>query len=222
MLFRPAAFALALALLAAPAAQAHHAGSNIDASMSAREPSFQAIDAPAPDFELADAQGETVRLADLAEQIVVLKFVGLGCEPCRAQAALFAEAQAMIAASPMSERVRFLTVATNPEEDAGDALARYGAEHGLDPAGWTFLTTLESDPPHATRLLARAFGVDPEDEAKAVTLVIDRGLRLAGRFEGVAFDPVNLVLYVNGLLQHGPTEAERGEESGRWWKRLER
>jgi protein SCO1 len=219
---RHVALALALALLVAPAAEAHHAGGDVDAVMSAREPSFVAVDAPAPYFELADAQGETVRLDDFAEAIVVLKFVKVGCEPCREQAALFAEAQAMIGASPMGDRVRFLTVTTSPEENAGDALARHVAESGLDPATWDFLTMVDGDPPHAARLLAQAYGVDPDEEGKAVTLVIDRGLRLAGRFEGAAFDPVNLVLYVNGLLQHAPASLERGGDGGRWWERLRR
>ena len=50
-----------------------------------------------------------------------------------------------------------------------------------------------------------------------VTHVIDRGGRFAAKFHGMRFDPLNMVLYVNGLTNNVPKPAK--PEPG-WWDSL--
>jgi protein SCO1/2 len=52
-----------------------------------------------------------------------------------------------------------------------------------------------------------------------VTHVIDRGGRWAANFHGLDFAPVNLVLYINGLVNQ-PAGAAGQAETG-WWQRLQ-
>ena len=81
----------------------------------------------------------------------------------------------------------------------------YGEAHGLDPSNWTFLTTREGQAEDATRKLSEEYNVrfDPLEGGQqmhgVVTHVIDRGGRFAAKFHGLRFDPLNLVMYVNGL-----------------------
>lgn len=51
-----------------------------------------------------------------------------------------------------------------------------------------------------------------------VTHVIDRGGRLAAKFHGLRFEPVNMVLYLNGLINNAST-AEPPAEKG-WLEQL--
>jgi protein SCO1/2 len=49
----------------------------------------------------------------------------------------------------------------------------------------------------------------------AVFHVIDRGGRLAGKFHGLDFDPMNMVLYINGLT-NAPYRKQAAAEAGLW------
>lgn len=220
---RTLALALALAL-AGSAARAHHPGEALDETMAAQEPSFEAVDRPAPPFDLADAEGNPVALADLAGKVVVLDFVSASCTgPCPPQSRLLAELQEKVNASPMRDMVEFVTVTTDPAADGPEAMRAYGGAQGLDPANWRFLTTRAGDPEDATRALSGAYagGFAPLGDGRqahgAVFHVLDRDGRLAGRFHGLGFDPVHLVLYVNGLTQ-APEAAARPERG--LWDRL--
>jgi protein SCO1/2 len=209
----------------APVAVAHHPGADLDTVMGKKEKFFQAIDMPAPGFELADADGNTVRLSDFADRIVVLNFVFAGCaEVCPLHSALIADVQAKINGTPMKDMVQFISVTTDPANDTPEVLRGYGAAHGLDRRNWMFLTTRPGDPDDATRNLAEAYKIrfDPLDSGQqmhgVVTHVIDRGGRFAAKFHGLRFDPLNLVLYINGLTNapHGSnTTAQTG-----WWERV--
>lgn len=216
---------LLAALAAAPAALAHHPGADLDAVMGEKEEFFQAIDRPAPPFELADADGNTVRLSDFADKIVVLNFIFAGCgDVCPLHSALIADVQAKINVTPMKDLVRFVTVTTDPANDTPAVLKAYGAAHGLDSRNWVFLTKRRGDPDDATRKLAESYNVrfDSVEGGQqmhgVVTHVIDRGGRLAAKFHGLRFDPLNLVLYINGLT-NDPHGAGKTAETG-WWERV--
>lgn len=218
--------AVAFLVLTAPAL-ADHPGAGLDEAMQDREKYFQPVDEPAAGFELADAGGNTVRLSDLSEKIVVLNFVFASCGGvCPLHSDLIARIQEMINATPMKDIVQFVTVTTDPDKDTPEVLKAYGAAHGLDPVNWTFLTTRPGQPEDATRGLAADYGLrfDPLDDGQqmhgVVTHVIDRGGRLAAKFHGLQFEPVNLVSYVNGLVNaerpHG-----RADEPGLWQRMRE-
>ena len=80
--------------------------------------------------------------------------------------------------------------------------------HGLDPHNWTFLTTRKGQAEDATRKLSEEYNVrfEPLEGGQqmhgVVTHVIDRGGRFAAKFHGLKFDPLNLVMYVNGLTNN--------------------
>ena len=209
------AFALpALLALGSPAA-AHHPGDRLDEVMTGKEQFFQTVDKPAPGFELVDADGKPVALSDFADRIVVMHFIYAGCpDVCPLHADRIAEIQGMINQTPMKDRVQFVSITTDPANDTPDVLKAYGPSHGLDPANWVFVTAGPEQGEDATRRLVEAYGhkfMITEDGLQVhgvVTHVIDRGGRWAANFHGLKFDPLNLVLYVNGLTNNPQKAAE--------------
>jgi len=220
--------ALMIATLAyATPATAHHPGADLDKVMGSREQFFQAIDSPAPPFELADADGNVVRLSDFADRIVVLNFIFAGCtEVCPLHSALIADVQSKINITPMKDIVQFITVTTDPEVDTPDVMRSYGEVHGIDPHNWMFLTRRAGETEDATRTLSQTYNVkfEPLEDSQqmhgAVTHVIDRGGRFAAKFHGLRFEPLNLVLYINGLT-NAPSRPSRPAETG-WWDSIKR
>ena len=209
------------------AGQAHgnHPGEKLDERMSKLEQYFQAIDAPAPGFALADAKGEPAKLADLGDSILILHFIYARCpHVCPLHAEKVAEVQSLLNQSPMKDFVRFITVTTDPESDTPDVMNAYGQQHGLDPYNWHFLTKQPSQPDDVTRRLAQDYGLEftqTEENLQmhgVVTFVIDRNGRLAAKFHGLEFDPLNIVLYVNGLLNKASSHDTRKEPT--WWETL--
>ena len=51
-----------------------------------------------------------------------------------------------------------------------------------------------------------------------VTHVIDRRGRWAANFHGLRFDSLNLVLYINGLVNNGDRPADKKPLD--WWNKL--
>ena len=204
----------ALLALGSPAA-AHHPGDELDEVMTGKEQFFQAIDRPAPGFGLVDANGRPVALSDFADRIVVMHFIYAGCpDVCPLHTDRVAEIQAMINQTPMKDRVQFVSITTDPANDTPAVLKDYGPAHGLDPANWVFLTAGPEHAEDATRRLVEAYGhrfMATEDGLQVhgvVTHVVDRGGRWAANFHGLKFDPLNLVLYVNGLTNQPPKPAK--------------
>ncbi|WP_290482186.1 SCO family protein [Hyphomonas sp. UBA3201] len=203
-------------------ALAHHPGADLDKVMGSKEQFFQAIDSPAPPFDLADADGGAVNLSDFADRIVVLNFIFAGCtDVCPLHSALIADVQSKVNATPMKDMVQFFTVTTDPEIDTADVLKSYAEAHGLDPQNWMFLTRRPGDPEDATRTLSDAYNVkfQPLDDGQqmhgVVTHVIDRDGRFAAKFHGLRFEPLNLVLYINGLT-NAPSRPSKPADVG-WW-----
>src|SRR3546814_592725 len=168
---------------AAPTA-AHRPVSYLGRVMDSKEKYFQLIDRPAPAFELMGAGEKAITLADFTDKIVVLHFVYASCpDVCPLHAEKIADVQAKINLSPMKDMVQFVTITTDPEKDTADVLAGYGPAHGLDPANWTFLTTLPEQAEDSTRTLAQAFGHsfttsdDGYQTHGVVTHITDRGAR---------------------------------------------
>jgi protein SCO1/2 len=216
--------ALAASLLAAPAA-AHHPGNNLDEVMGSREKYFQPIDKPAPPFSLQDSDGRKFSLADFEGKVVVLHFVYASCgDVCPLHADRIAEIQDMVNVSPSKEQVQFITITTDPEKDTPQILRDYGPAHGLDGANWTFLTTTPGQPEDTTRRLAEAFGhtfTQTPSGAQVhgvVTHVIDKQGLWRANFHGLRFQSINLVLYVNSLVNEGQRAV--GSEAKSLWDRL--
>ncbi|WP_095694398.1 SCO family protein [Sinorhizobium sojae] len=214
-----------LLLASASVTLGHHPGVDLDEMMGSAEKFFQVIDEPvAPPFELADAEGKVVRLSDFSGKIVVLYFFFASCtDLCPIHSEVIADIQRKINIGPMKDMVQFLAITTDPSKDTPEVLKTYGALHGLDASNWMFLTTAPGQSEDTTRKLSEAYKVrfealeDDQQMHGAVTHVIDRGGPFAAKIHGLRFDPMNMVLYINGLSNN--VQKSRREQPG-WWERL--
>ncbi len=195
-----------LLLVMTPSATLAHSLKDLETQLGDREKYFQPIDRKAPGFTLEDADARAVRLADYRGKVVVLHFIYASCpDVCPLHAHRIAQIQGMINRTPMRDEVRFISITTDPEADTGDVLRDYGSAHGFDPANWMFLTS-GRDRPAATRELAERYGhkFTKIDDGYlvhgVVTHLIDREGRWRANFHGLKFNPTNLVLLVNALV----------------------
>ena len=217
--------ALMLIIVASAGPAAAHSLAEVEGELGGKERYFQPVDQPAPDFTLRDAAGRELRLADLRGEVVVLHFIYTSCpDICPLHAEKIAEIQAMMNQTPMKEQVRFVTITTDPVRDTPAVMQGYGTAHDLDPANWTFLTSLPSQPENATRQLAQSFGhtfTPTEDGMQMhgiVTHVIDQEGRWRANFHGLEFEPTNLLVYLNALVNRAQAPHPHSEPS--LWERL--
>jgi protein SCO1/2 len=217
----------ALAVITAfmPVAWAHSLD-ELEATLGEKEKYFQPLDKPAPDFTLRDADGDIARLADFRGKVVVMHFIYASCpDVCPLHAERVAEIQAMVNQTPMKDQIQFISVTTDPSKDTADVLRDYGPAHGLDAVNWIFLTTTPEQPEDATRQLAQAYGhkfaktPDGYQMHGIVTHVIDHEGRWRANFHGLKFEPVNLVLFVNALV-NDDVHPERGHGEESFWDRI--
>ncbi len=198
---------LPLLLLSLSVTASAHSLKDLESLLGSRERYFQSIDKIAPDFALQDADGKPVRLQDLRGKVVVLNFIYALCpDICPLHADRIAEVQSMVSQTPMKAQVQFVTITTDPKNDTPDILRVYGEQHRLDAANWVFLTTRAEQPEDATRNLAERFGHKFMKEEGGyqvhgiVTHVIDKEGHWRANFHGLRFEPTNLVVYINALV----------------------
>jgi protein SCO1/2 len=202
-----------------------HSLESLEHDLYEKERYFEIKDANPPDFSLDDATGKPVALSDLRGKVIVLHFIYTSCpDVCPLHAEKIAEVQKMINITPMKDQVAFISITTDPEQDTPAVLRSYGSLHGLDAANWMFLTKRKDDPEDVTRKLAEGFG-HGFDKTKdglqihgIVTHVIDQKGRWRGNFHGLQFSSLNLVLFVNGLIN---TQAPHHDgDSNSIWGRI--
>jgi len=218
------AISAALAVAGASSAAAHSLD-ELEAQLGEREQYFQPIDKEAPAFTLQDADGQAVRLEDLRGKVVVLHFVYTSCpDVCPLHAERIAKLQEMVNQTPMRELVQFVTITTDPAHDTPEVMREYGPAHGLDRVNWMFLTSRPDRPEDTTRKLAERFGhtfTQTEEGYQThgvVTHVIDREGRWQANFHGLEFEPTNLVVYVNALVNDAGTSHAHEPQS--FWEAL--
>jgi len=204
--FRTLALATALAAAIQPAASSHSL-KDLATALGDREKYFQPVDKETPDFALQDPDGRPLSPADFRGKVVVLHFIYASCpDICPLHADRIAEVQGMVNQSPMKQQVQFISITTDPANDRGEALRDYGRVHGLDPANWVFLTTKPGQAEDTTRTLAERFGHrfdktgDGYQIHGIVTHVIDKEGHWRANFHGLKFEPTNLVVFVNALV----------------------
>jgi protein SCO1 len=217
--------AILLLLAASTSTVAAHSLDELEAQLRDREKYFQPIGKDAPAFALRDAEGRAVSLEDLRGEVVVLHFVYTTCpDVCPLHAERIAEIQEMVNRTPMRELVQFVTITTDPKHDTPEVMREYGSAHGLDPVNWVFLTTMPDQPEDATRKLAERFGhgfTETKDGYQihgVVTHVIDGEGRWQANFHGLKFEPTNLVVYVNALVNDAWTA--HAHEPPSFWETL--
>ena len=202
-------------------ALADHPGGKIDEYMEQQEKYFQAMDiANAPEFSLIDVDGAKVSLSDFKDKVVILNFIFTSCtDSCPIHTAVMADIQEKINITPMKDNVQIISITTDPEKDTGEVLKRYSEKFNIDPVNWKFLTIPSGAAESTTRDLSSAYNVkfepmkDGQQMHGAVTHIIDRNGRFAGKFHGLEFSPVNVVLYVNGLINNWYTNDDHHSKS---------
>lgn len=222
---KPWAFTLLLVSLSA-AAWAHSL-KDLETLLGDKEKYFQSIDKAAPDFALQDADGKPIQLSDLRGKVVVLHFIYAGCpDVCPLHADRIAEIQSMVNQTPMKSLVQFVTITTDPKNDTPDVLRAYGEQHRLDPANWVFLTIGAGQLEDTTRKLAEQFGhkfMKQEDGYQVhgiVTHVIDKEERWRANFHGLKFEPTNLVVFINALVNDAHAPHGHGQQT--IWDRVKK
>ena len=223
---KPLAASLSLALLAASGSiVAAHSLEEVQQDLRERENYFQPIGRAAPDFTLEDAGGHAVELEDLRGKVVVLHFIYTNCpDVCPLHAERIAEIQEMVNRTPIRELVQFVTITTDPANDTPEVMREYGPAHGLGPLNWMFLTSGPDRPEDTTRNLAERLGhgfTKTEDGYQihgVVTHVIDREGQWQANFHGLEFEPTNLLVYVNALVNDAGTSHAHEPQS--FWEAL--
>ncbi len=212
----------ALALLASTGSA--HSVKDVESLLGSREQYFQAIEKDTPDFSLQDADGRAIDLAGFRGKVVVLHFIYAGCpDACPLHAERLAEVQEMVNQTPMKDQAQFISITTDPTNDTPDVLRDYGGQHGLDPSNWVFLTKKADQPEDVTRQLAESFGhkfMKTEDGYQIhgiVTHIIDKEGRWRANFHGLRFQPTNMVVFVNALVNDYHHDGE-AKEAGIWSK----
>ena len=204
---------------------AAHTLEEVENDLQAKERYYQPADKDAPEFTLQDADGRTVRLTDFKGKVVVLHFIYTNCpDSCPLHAEKIAEIQKMVNITPMKDQIQFISITTDPERDTGQTLRDFGENHGLDPLNWIFLTAKPGQPENITRELAKSYGAEfkmldkGEQMHGVLTNVIDQDGRLRGRFHGMEFSNLSLVIFANALIN---IRAEHHQTAGPgFWDRL--
>jgi protein SCO1/2 len=179
---RPAAFLLALMLLALPAlAPAHQAQQN------ARLP----VIGPAPPFTLTSQDGRAVSLAALRGKVVAVTFIYTTCpDICPLLTQKMARVQDALGAK-FGPQVAFLSITVDPERDTPAVLKGYAQAFGAKFAGWSFLT----GSPAAIRDVTRRYGVfvakkeDGSVDHTELTSIVDADGAMRVQYLGARFDP---------------------------------
>lgn len=187
---------LALGLLAAPALADHPGAERIDDVMAGKEPAFEATDLQmAPELDVVTAGGGDLRLDALADHVVVLSFVPetFG-DPCAAQQRTLDEVRRNLDATPMREMVTFVAVS---DRRAGASAQEAANWRAVEPASGLSAGT------SAERFAALSTRADGSPQVH----LIARGGRHAAIFHGREFEPLNMVLYINGLTNEAPAPA---------------
>jgi protein SCO1/2 len=97
-------------------------------------------------FSLTDQEGVVVTDASLTGQPYLVSFFFTSCRTvCPDLIRSMRDVQRHLAASPLSHRVRLLTVTVDPEVDTPEVLLAYAKKQNLDLARWSLLTGPRTD-----------------------------------------------------------------------------
>lgn len=205
----PIALAIFALALLAPQLVGAHGLTSVEDGINESDRYAQFVEKNAPDFRLYDVDGNPSALKDFAGKVVVLHFTYLRCtDDCPLHMNLLGRLQSMVRAAGMSDQVQFITIATDTEEVAAtrELMRGYGKNFGLTDDNWSLLFRGEEDSPDATVKVAEGYGLKfvPVDGNMqmhgVVTHVVDQTGVMRARFHGLKFEPVNLVSYVNALV----------------------
>ena len=158
---------------------------------------------PAPAFSLTTQEGARLALKDLRGKVVAVTFIYASCaDTCPLLTAKLAGLQARLG-KDFGAKVFFVAITVDPERDTPEVLKRYAQAHGVNPAGWAFLTGT----PAEIQQVARHYGIyakkTPRGEVDHtfLTSLIDPSGTLRVQYLGVRFDPEELLRDVQALVR---------------------
>jgi protein SCO1 len=145
---------------------------------------------PVPDFTLTDQLGKQVHLQQFQGKVVALTFGYSRCPNpnyCYRLSNNLAQVQKQLRSHGARDLV-LLTIAIDPDNDQGKALAEYADSFHADPEMWHFLT----GPLPAIQQVAAGFGMNFWNNEGLLThsmhtAIIDRSGKLAVNLEGNQF-----------------------------------
>ncbi len=161
-----------------------------------------------PAFSLLERSGRRVEAADLRGMVWIATFIYTHCtDTCPLQSARMARLQADFGTAP---DLRLVSITVDPARDTPEALARYAARFGADPARWLFLT---GERAAILRLAREGFRLGVEEPAVGTPSPLDRAFPPErSRAPGApTFATSNLELRTsNSLLGAAPAAAHDG------------
>jgi protein SCO1/2 len=158
---------------------------------------------PAPAFSLTTQEGARLALKDLRGKVVAVTFIYASCaDTCPLLTAKLAGLQARLGTA-LGAKVFFVAITVDPERDTPEVLKRYAQAHGVNLAGWAFLTGT----PAEIQQVARHYGIYAKKRPRGavdhtfLTSLIDRKGTLRVQYLGVRFDPEELLRDLQALVQ---------------------
>lgn len=146
------------------------------------------------EISLTDQDGATVLASALSNRPLLVGFMFTSCPvACPKQTEALAEVRAALPTA-VRERVRFVSISVDPENDTPRALKDFARAHRADESGWSFV---RSDTAGTQLVVSRlgAFEPDaaPTPSAHGTSLYLfDRGGRLVQRYRGAPLDVSHL------------------------------
>jgi protein SCO1/2 len=158
---------------------------------------------PAPPFTLTTQDGKRLSLKDLGGRVVGITFIYTGCvDTCPLLTAKMARLQTDLG-SGFGPKVFFISITVDPERDTPAVLKHYAAAHGVNTAGWAFLTGSSAE----IRDVAKRYGVyykkmpSGDVDHTFLTSLVDRNGILRVQYMGVRFNPEEMLRDVQELLR---------------------
>ena len=160
---------------------------------------------PAPAFSLTTQDGRRLSLADCRGKVVAITFIYASCvDACPLLTAKMAGLQKGLGLD-FGPKVFFVSITVDPERDTPAVLRRYAKGHGVNPAGWAFLT----GSPEEIREVARGYGIYYRNQAGGdvdhtfLTSVVDQQGILRVQYSGIRFSPDELLRDIQALVREG-------------------
>ena len=158
---------------------------------------------PAPEFTLTATDGGRLSLGDLRGKVVAVTFIYATCaDSCPLLTDKMVGMQKRLGRD-FGPKVRFVSITVDPERDTLEILAQYARNHGVDPAGWAFLTGTPSEIQDVERrygIYAKKTERGDVDHTFLTSIVDQRGI-LRVQYLGIRFDSEEFLRDLRSLLR---------------------
>jgi protein SCO1/2 len=157
----------------------------------------------APEFSLTTTDGGRLSLGDLRGKVVAVTFIYATCtDACPLLTDKMVGMQKRLGRD-FGPKVRFVSITVDPERDTPQILGQYARNHGVDPAGWAFLTGTPSE----IQDVGRRYGIYAKKTDRGdvdhtfLTSIIDQRGILRVQYLGIRFDPEEFLRDMRSLLR---------------------